>query len=108
MIHGCLSSATKSSCGLPEGDALSVYAMLQLDFAYHVYMKAFCPQVRSLSFVDNLSLTALDVGDLGTGLACLQRFLSLWNLDLDAGKSYCWALDTSQRKQLSQLPFLAV
>eukprot|EP00438_Fugacium_kawagutii_P034760 Skav225372 [mRNA] locus=scaffold329:102549:105833:- [translate_table: standard] len=108
MIHGCLSSATKSSCGLPEGDALSVFGMLQLDFAYHVYMRCFCPQVRALSYVDNLSLTAVAVSDLVQGLACLQRFLSLWHLDLDAGKSYCWAVTTAQRKQLSQLPFMAV
>eukprot|EP00438_Fugacium_kawagutii_P032420 Skav234923 [mRNA] locus=scaffold840:956698:961575:+ [translate_table: standard] len=108
MVHGCLSSATKSSRGLPEGDALSVYAMLQLDFAYHVYMRSFAPAVRVFSFVDNLSLVAHRVGDLVQGLACLQQFLTLWGLDLDSKKSYCWALTTQQRRQLTQLPFVAV
>eukprot|EP00438_Fugacium_kawagutii_P031981 Skav207042 [mRNA] locus=scaffold975:323416:330901:- [translate_table: standard] len=48
------------------------------------------------------------VGDLVHGLACLQQFISLWGLDTDFKKSYCWALDLTQRRQLAQLPFLAV
>jgi hypothetical protein len=32
-VRGCLSATTTSSCGLPEGDVMSVYGMTQLSFA---------------------------------------------------------------------------
>ena len=32
-LHGALSDSTTSTCGLPEGDALSLYAMIQLNFS---------------------------------------------------------------------------
>ena len=108
-VRGVLSEATASTCGLPEGDALSVYGMTQLCFAWHLYMRAYSPSVRSLSFVDNLSLLAGFPGDLARGLACLIEFFKLWNLATDAEKSYCWALHPTDRAALQQvMPFQRV
>ena len=107
-IHGWLSDAITSCCGLPEGDALSVYAMVQLNFAWHIYMKAFSPSIRALSFVDNLALVATVPALLARGLACLVEFFRLWNLVLDHQKSYCWALADDMRAQLGTLPFKMV
>eukprot|EP00435_Cladocopium_sp_Y103_P044883 s401_g12.t1 len=107
-VRGCLSISTTSSCGLPEGDALSVYGMTQLCFAWHLYMRAYCPSVRSLSFVDNLGLVSSVPSLLAHGLACIIEFFKLWNMALDSGKSYCWALTEDQRKQMSLLPFSRV
>lgn len=91
-LQGTLSDATTSTCGLPEGDALSVYGLCndpaQL-FQAH-YVRAFCPSVRALSFVDNKAPVA-DVPDLlAMGLACLVEFFRMWNLQVEAAKSYCW------------------
>ena len=107
-IRGWLSAPTTSSCRLPEGDALSVYAMIQLNFAWHIYMKAFSPAVRAMSFVDNLALVTTAPALLARGLACLVEFFRLWNLVLDHAKSYCWALAAAQRNQLNTLPFKIV
>eukprot|EP00435_Cladocopium_sp_Y103_P034796 s173_g9.t1 len=108
VVRGAHSVSTQSTCGFPEGDALSVYAMLQLNYAWDLYMKAFCPLVRPLSFVDNLSLVSTATGQLAWGFSCLTTFFELWNLRIDAGKSYCWSTSGRQRKQLGQFPFPCV
>jgi hypothetical protein len=87
-VRGHLSSCTTSSCGLPEGDAMSVFGMVQLSFAWHLYMRAYSPSIRALSFVDNLSLLASVPGLLATGLACVIEFFRLWNMAIDVSKSY--------------------
>eukprot|EP00435_Cladocopium_sp_Y103_P022352 s1742_g5.t1 len=104
-VHGWHSSVTTSCCGLPEGDALSVYAMVQLNMAWHLYMRAFCPQVRAMSFVDNLAIVTSAVEHLVRGLACLVEFFRLWNLAIDNAKSYCWAWRPLMRRQLHAVPF---
>lgn len=108
VVRGAHSTPTLSTCGFPEGDALSVFAMLQLNYAWDLYMKAFSPLVRPLSFVDNLSLVATSAGQLAWGYTCLVTFFQLWNLHTDVGKSYCWSTNGRQRKQLAQFPFPCV
>ena len=107
-IHECLSEATTSTCGMPEGDALSVYAMVQLNFVWHIYQKQFCPSVRSLSFVDNLSLVASCPAELAVGYSTLCSFFDLWNLRIDLDKSYCWSLHGTDRLALRRFPMKAV
>ena len=107
-IRGCLSQSCSSVRGMPEGDALSVYAMVQLDHSWHLYMKQFCPTIQTFSFVDNLTLTAAHVFYLAQGLACLRSFFNLWGMRLDEGKSYSWSTDPQQRKLLGILGFQSV
>ena len=107
-IRGALSTSLTSNCGLPEGDALSVLGMTQLCFAWHLYQRAYCPTVRALSFVDNLSLVAPAPALLLQAFACLSEFFRLWNLTLDTSKSYCWALTKPHRQQLATFPIQRV
>ena len=58
MFHGQVGDQIQSATGFPEGCPLSTVAMGIIDFMYHAYMDAFTPQLRSVSYVDNL---------LGTG-----------------------------------------
>ena len=104
-VRGCLSSATKSTAGMPEGDALSVYAMVQLSLVFHTYMRLLIPSVTAYSYVDNLTLTALHPFLLGLGLAGLEEFFSLWGMSIDKAKSYCW---TTQPKFRSLLKILGL
>jgi hypothetical protein len=87
---------------------MSGFGMTQLSFAWHLYIRAFSPSVRAMSFVDNLSLLSSAPGFLAHGLACIIEFFQLWNMAIDTGKSYCWALCDDQRKQLTLLPFKRV
>lgn len=107
-IHECLSECTVSNCGMPEGDALSVYAMVQLNFVWHLYMRQFAPSVRSLSFLDNLSLISSSPAELALGYSTLCSFFSLWNLQVDLDKSYCWSLQAVDRSALDRFPMKSV
>ena len=82
--------------------------MLQLNYAWDIYMKAFCPRVRPLPFVDNLSLVAHDTGHVAWGYTCLATVFELWNLRTDTKKSHSWSTCGVQRKQLVRLPFACV
>lgn len=96
---------------MPEGDSLSVsvYAMVQLDFALHLYMQAFSPApTRTLSFVDNFMLVAPDPGQLAQTWTCLMAFLELWHMEADSGKTYSWSLSGPHRDQLRLLGFQCV
>ena len=100
-IDNFISDFVGSSVGMPEGDSLSVYSMIQLDMAFHTYMRVFAPAVQSFSYVDNLMLRSSKVTDLLGGWAALQTFFELWNLQTDPRKTYGWGLTKTSRDALS-------
>eukprot|EP00438_Fugacium_kawagutii_P028105 Skav224950 [mRNA] locus=scaffold1186:12077:14866:- [translate_table: standard] len=103
MVHNNLSAPLHSNVGFAEGDPLSVMAMAVLDWSLHIYMEALAPPVRTLTFVDNISLMATDAGHLVFSFFTLQAFLALWGLEIDAGKSYTWSTWASTRHALTFL-----
>ena len=103
-----LSDSLSSTVGVPEGCALSVYMMVQLSMSMHVYLKHFHPTVWTTSYVDNLGLAAASVHDIAGAWVCLQEFLSLWRMEPDLGKSYVWATQPEQRKQLRSFDIAVV
>ena len=107
MIRGALSEASLSTVGLPEGCALSVLGMCLLDNMWHCYQAVLCPGIRAFSYVDNLGLTARDAGMLALGFASMQAFFTLWHMEIDLDKSYCWATDAVSRRALSAFPMKA-
>ena len=104
MIRGSLSEASTSSVGFPEGCALSVLGMRLLDMTWHHYASVFCPGIRIYSYVDNLGLTARDAGHLALGFATMQAFFTLWHMEIDLEKSYCWGIDSASRQALAAFP----
>jgi len=104
-IHGCLGRAVHSSSGFPEGCPLSILAMLNVNWCYHVYMKAFCPQVIAYSFVDNLTLAARQAFLIAQAYMALQSICGLFGLDTDEDKTYVWGLTRQSRQQLSIMGF---
>lgn len=108
VVRGAHSSPMQSAIGMPEGDGLSVYAMLQLNFAWHLYMDVYAPEVRTLSFVDNLMMTRGSACVLARAWTCLETFFELWNLQVDVQKSHCWATTKRLRQQLTPFPFECV
>ena len=98
VSHGVL-----SSCGYPEGCPLSTCAMALTDLVFHAYLDVFSPKVSSFSFVDNLGFTAPDVGALTQGYNATLCFVELFELELDADKTYVWAVDSQQRAQVAAL-----
>ena len=108
MVDGFIGNATTTSVGMPEGDSLSVFSMIQLDLAFHRYQKALAPEIQTISYVDNLVITAEEVQQLAQGWVSLQTFFELWNLETDISKSYCWATTDGLRKGLKAFPMTIV
>ena len=105
LVRGQVSSATTSTSGFPEGCPLSPVAMVLADWAFHVYLQAFAPSVRSLSFVDNFACTAFSAAALVHAYNIVRCFMDLLQLQLDAAKTFVWASQVADRKTLSSLGF---
>ena len=105
VIGTHVSEPITSCSGFPEGDSMSVYCMVQLDMAFHCYMAAFAPRCRTLSYVDNLGITAPFVPELVQGFACLEEFFSLWTMSTDPQKTVAWSTQSEERKVLRLLDF---
>ena len=107
-IRGCLSPATSSTVGMPEGDGLSVLAMAMLDLTWHCYLHHFCPTVVGTSFVDNLSIRSSDPVALLHSLTVTITFFQLWNLSIDEAKTFTWGTTSGMRKLLQAAPYPCV
>lgn len=81
QIRGEIGPPHRSTCGVPEGCALSCYAMGIIDLSFHFYFRHFAPSTVPLSFVDNLGILSESVAQLQHGHIVLQEFLSLWKLE---------------------------
>lgn len=82
---------TSSNTGYPEGCALSCVAMAVVDLSFHLYMKIYNPDVKPLSFVDNLELVDTSMASLSASILSLQAWSDMWHLELDEKKSYTWS-----------------
>ena len=91
VIRQVVSSPLQSTCGLPEGCALSCIGMLLVNHCHALYMQQYAPQILSLSFVDNYELLVQDT------------FLELLCLETDPSKTYTWATRTQGRQSLHRL-----
>ncbi|CAE7803672.1 DHX57 [Symbiodinium sp. CCMP2592] len=103
LVRGQVSEPLKSTSGFPEGCPLSPLAMLLADVAYHAYMQAFVPEVRSLSYVDNLATLASTPAQLARSYQVTQSFMDLLKLSLDVAKTYTWATAPADRRVLPAL-----
>ena len=104
-VHGCLGACISSNNGFPEGDPLSILAMLTVNWGYHVYMKVFVPRVQAFSFVDNMTLAAREAVVVIQGYFAMLSFMSLFGLTMDEEKTFVWGLDRSMRQHLQSLGF---
>ena len=86
VIRQVVSSFLQSTCGLPEGCALSCIGMLLVNHCHALYMQQYAPQILSLSFVDNYELLTRQVAHLAHGILVQDTFLELLCLETDPSK----------------------
>ena len=100
--QGCIGRALRSSCGFPEGDALSVCAMFLINLAHHAHMSLHKPDLRAWSFVDDWQITGACPVAIVEGMQCVGQFTDMLDLHLDHDKSFFWATVAEHRKFLRQ------
>ena len=108
QFHGSTSPAAGSTCGLPEGCALSCLGMIVIDTLFHKWMLHFFPLCQPLSYVDDWQIIVADPTGIQGTFAALERFVQAIDLFLDARKTHTWSLQPVGRALMRQQGFATV
>ena len=77
--------------------------MVLLNFSYHYYLRFFQPNIRELSYVDNLELMGSTPAEVHSGFLLVESWLSMFRLRLDSKKTQFWAIKPADRHLLRSL-----
>ena len=88
VVRQVVSSPLQSTCGLPEGCAVSCIGMLLVNHCHALYMQQYAPQILSLSFVDNYELLTRQVAHLAHGILPIWPMASWYRIP--SWSSYVW------------------
>ena len=105
QINGSLSPAAHSTCGLPEGCALSCVGMMVLDMLFHAWMLHSFPLCQPLSYVDDWQVLLLDPQTMASVFASLESLTHAMDLQLDAKKTCTWSTTTAGRTEVRNQGF---
>lgn len=108
QINGSISPPALSSCGLPEGCALSCVGMMVVDVLFHQWMTHFFPLCQPLSYVDDWQILHLNPHAMQQTFACLERFTQELDLQLDLRKTNFWSICPQGRQILRAQGFTLV
>ena len=108
QFHGSISAPAMSTCGLPEGCALSCLGMIVVDTLFHKWMLHFFPMCQPLSYVDDWQILVSDPHRIQGVFACLERFVGELDLLLDAKKTHTWSIQAEGRTTLRGQGFASI
>lgn len=93
IIKQSCSEPELSYTGIPEGDPLSVPAMISVCILWHFYVLQDQPHgsLKTWAYLDNLELTATHLLDLLSGIRRSWDFLAAFALKPDIKKSWSWS-----------------
>ena len=100
QINGSLSAPAYSTCGLPEGCALSCLGMMVIDILFHKWMTHFFPMCQPVSYVDDWQVLVTDPQRLQPVFNCLEEFTRALDLLVDQKKTHTWSISAEGRKCL--------
>lgn len=103
VVDKAISPPLGSVTGFPEGDALSVAAMMMLNEIMHQVLSQQVPAAITSSYVDNWEVRARDLSTLLTAAQSMRDFSEMVDLTLDQKKTTHWALTANTRKELRKL-----
>ena len=103
VLSGSVGAALLSTCGFPEGCALSVVSMFMINIVYTRWMHLQYPTLRAWSFVDDWQLTAATHEVAIQGLRSMHHFALMLDLSIDLRKSFLWSTSAEGRRQLREL-----
>ena len=97
-VNGAVSKPHTSSCGFPEGDPLSVVAMVLINISLDRYMKIQAPSLRCWTYVDDWQLTGTAYDEILDGMAKVTQFTDLLELPMDQSKAAFWGNQNRDRQ----------
>ena len=100
ILHHHMGAPMDSDWGMPEGCALSVVAMIVVDWIWDTYHHTFSAGSVPVSYADNFEILASSVGSLMRGFVSLETYMDTWNMELDAKKTYFWSTVATDRTAL--------
>ena len=100
QIRQSLSPAVWSTCGFPEGDALSCVAMLVVDFIFHEWFQHYMPLAQPITYVDDWQLLLCDPSHMDAAVRTLDELVEALDLVLDKKKTHVWAVQPAGRSCL--------
>ena len=108
QIRNSMSPAALSTCGFPEGDALSCVAMMVVDMIYHEWFHQLLPLAQPLSYVDDWQMLVCDPMQMRLVASTLDALVDELDLVLDKKKSHVWAVQPESRAILRHHCFTLV
>ena len=93
-----------STCGLPEGCALSVFGMVVVDWVLDLWISALEVRVSLRTFVDDWGLLFQDAGVFDRVWASVEEFTGHMDLAIDLTKTRIWSNQPDARKQFRDGP----
>lgn len=106
QIRNSMGPAILSTCGFPEGDAMSCVAMMGIDIIFHEWFRHFFPLAQPISYVDDWQLLLCDPSQMTSAAATLDKLVQELDLVLDKRKTHVWAVLPDGRKQLREQGFV--
>lgn len=100
QMEGVVGNPLTSTCGMPEGDPLSVCGMFLVNLALHSFLDLHRPTIRMWTFVDDWQFTGPDVSSVEQGFQTIGHFTDMLDLDLDDRKSFFWGTSGEIRAEL--------
>ena len=101
-LRNCVGPPVKTTTGFPEGDGLSVVAMLTINLICHEWVRAKHQAVTLWSYVDNIEVTSESIDDTLASLQSLNQVTNALDLLIDVEKTYAWSITTTSRRTIKE------
>lgn len=100
VVRSSYSQAVFSTCGFPEGCGLSCLAMMIIDNAFAMWIRALGTDVIPLTFVDNWEIITTASSQITLASNSVMQFARLLDLTVDAQKTFTWGSTRGVRTEL--------
>ena len=101
-IRGAVGPPIRSCTGFPEGDALSITAMLAINLVFHSWVSHRYTGAMLWSYVDNIEIVSDQAETTQRALQGLAKLSELLDVEIDASKTYVWSVSAAERKSFRE------
>ena len=101
-IRHSTGEAIQPVCGLPEGCAMSVFGMVNIDWMLEVWLQQLSPPPALQAFIDDWSVTFAAYRNFALIWASVQDFTNCLDLKLDLRKTKLWSTAPEARRHFRE------